>query len=256
MLADDAPVIAVFGGNDVDDDRRAAARAFGAQSNRCGAVLLTGGTGEDARTVKDAAIRAATEAATVGSPAEWIGVRRRPDPAPPDVKGPRSIVVTPGWDHRRNVVGACLCDAAIAIDGGAGTASEVLFALFLRRPVVVVGADPGGDPADAVRALRDRAVQVIPWPRHPADPVDVGIAAAYRWADDPDAYPQYRPLPGDGAAAARIIAELIGRIPAVADRPDFDALVDERSWTALIEDALSRAGRPTRTGGPVPGCSG
>jgi hypothetical protein len=255
VLPDDAPVIAVFGGNDVDDPRRAAARAFGAEANRSGAVLLTGGVGKDPRTVKDAAILAAIESAGVDSPAEWIGVQRRRDPATPVVKGPRSIVVTPGWDHRRNVVGACLCDAAIAVDGGSGTASEVLFALFLRRPVVVVGADPGADPAGAVRALRDRAVQIIPWPRDPTDPIDVGIAAAYRWADDPDAYPQYRPLPGDAAAAAHIIGELIGRIPAVAVRPDFDALVDERSWNALVADALSRAGRPARAGGQAPGGS-
>ncbi len=253
MLPDDAPVIAVFGGNDVDDHRRAAARAFGAQANRSGAVLLTGGTGEDPRTVKDAAILAAIEAAAVGSPAEWIGVQRRRDPAPPVAKGSRSIVVTPGFDHRRNVVGACLCDAAIAIDGGYGTASEVVFALFLRRPVVIVGADAGADPAGAVRALRDRALQVIPWPRHPVDAVDLGIAAAYRWADDPDASPEYRPLPGDGAAAARIIAELIGRIPAVAVRPRVGTLVDERSWNALIAAALSRAGRWTQAGGPGPG---
>ncbi len=256
MLPDDAPVIAVFGGNDVDDHRRAAARAFGARTNRSGAVLLTGGAGQDPRTVKDAAILAAIESAGVGSPAEWIGVQRRRDPAPPVVVGPRSIVVTPGFDHRRNLVGACLCDAAIAIDGGGGTASEVVFALFLRRPVVIVGADPGADLAGAVRALRDRAVQVIPWPRHPTDPIDVGIAAAYRWADDPDAYPEHRPLPGDGAAAAGIITELIGRIAAVAVRPHFDTLVDERAWNAVIADALRRAGRPAQPGGPVPGGSG
>ena len=252
MLSDDAPVIAVFGGNDVDDHRRAVARAFGAEVNRSGAVLLTGGVGKDPSTVKDAAILAAIEAAGAGSPAQWIGVQRRREPAPPVVTGPRSIVVTPGWDHRRNVVGACLCDAAIAIEGGSGTASEVLFALFLRRPVVVAGADPGGDPADTVRALRDRAVQVIPWPRRPTAAVDLCIAAAYRWADDPDAYPQYRPLPGDGAAAARIVAGLIGRIPAVAVRPDFAALTDERSWNALVADALRRAGRPTPAGGAAP----
>jgi hypothetical protein len=256
VLSDAAAVVAVFGGNEPDDRQVAAARAFGARLNRSGAVLLTGGAGEDPRTVKDAAIRAAIEAASIGSPAEWIGVQRRLDPAPPVVKGPRSIVVTPGFDHRRNLVGACLCDAAIVIEGGSGTASEALFALYLRRPVVVVGADRGTDPAGTVRALRDRAVQVIPWPRHPADPIDVGIAGAYRWADDPDAYPEHRPLPGDGAAAAGIIAELIERILAVAVRPDFGTLVGERSWNGLIADALRGAGRSAQAGGAVPGPSG
>jgi predicted Rossmann-fold nucleotide-binding protein len=43
------------------------------------------------------------------------------------------------YKHRRNYAEACICDGAIAFEGGDGTISEVLFALQLGHPVIVVG---------------------------------------------------------------------------------------------------------------------
>ncbi len=240
---DDPPVIAVFGGNNPADDELAAARVLGAQVHRSGAILLTGGGNTRARTVKDAAIRSAVGAAGPGNPARWIGVQRAADPAEPRWQGLQSIVVTPGLNHRRNFVEACLCDAAIAIGGGSGTASEVVFSLFLKRPVVVIGARWPSDPGGAVRFLRNSAVQRIAWPNQPQTAIDAGIDAAYRWADDPDVLAVNHALPVTEQTAARMIDELRGRIAAVSASPDFAELTDEHSWAAYVGAAIRASGR-------------
>ena len=127
-------VVAVFGSNDPSPTELEAARLIAAAVVAEGATLLTGGDGSDPRTVKDAAIVTATDIPS----AEWIGVLNRDDAAAPVSDG-NGLLVTPGSGHRRNFVEACLCDAAIAIGHSDGTSSEALFAMFLRRPVILVG---------------------------------------------------------------------------------------------------------------------
>lgn len=162
-------VIAVFGGNKPDERELAAAGFFGAQINTAGSVLLTGGDGTTRKTVKDAAISSATE---------WIGVRRVEKATAPEKKS-QSVVVTPGWDHRRNFVEACLCDAAIGIWGGPGTASEVVFCLYLKHPVIRLGDKWPKGKEKAVRDLRDCATHRIGWPTKPQTSIDRAIAGAY-----------------------------------------------------------------------------
>jgi len=240
-IENDVPVVAVFGSNAPSPDELAAACLLGAEIGRSGAVLLTGGDGSDPSTVKDAAILAADEAATPDNPAAWVGVRNAPAAAAPEPRGPRSVVVTPGWRHRRNLVEACLCDAAITIDGGPGTASEALFSLYLGRPVVLVGAASGA--ALDAGALRDAALQRIGHPRQPSLGVDLGISGAYAWADNPDAHPEVRPLPWHADSAADLLIRLRNRIDNPAPRPDFDSLVDEATWDSYVRTALRDAGR-------------
>jgi predicted Rossmann-fold nucleotide-binding protein len=237
----DVPVIAVFGGNAASPDELAAACLLGAEIGRSGAVLLTGGDGSDPGTVKDAAIRAADEAATPDDPAAWVGVRNAPAAAAPEPRGPRSVVVTPGGGHRRNFVEACLCDAAIAIGGGPGTASEALFSLYLGRPVVIVGAASGAA-MDADR-LRDAALRRIDSPRRPSLGVEVGISGAYGWADHPDAHAEARALPLHAHSAADLVLGLRGRINSPSPRPDLDSLIDEAAWDGYVRTALRDAGR-------------
>ncbi len=248
LISEDTRVIAVFGGNEPDGSELVAARLFGAQVNLSGAVLLTGGDGSHPDTVKDAAIRSAIDIEDLERPAAWIGVRRADSATAPEEKGGRSILLTPGWDHRRNFVEACLCDAAIAIWGGAGTASEVVFCLYLRRPVVLIGDKWPMGPA-AMQTLRDSATHRIEWPQPPQTAIDRGIAGAYEWADSADGLPEYAPLPATGAgdeldrATARIVDRLSSRISAVSAKPDLDGLRDERSWDAFVESAIVTAGR-------------
>jgi predicted Rossmann-fold nucleotide-binding protein len=235
--------IAVFGSNTVEDDELAAARSLGIAVNRAKAVLLTGGDLIDAETVKDAAVWAAHGAGKSDAPATWIGVANKDKVQAPQPRGPLSMVVTPGWNHRRNFVEACLCDAAIAIGGSSdGTASEALFCLYLNRPVVIVGDLPEAEVAPI--ALRERARKKrIPWPKHPNLSVDHGIAEAYAWADHPDNSAKTGPLPVDDVSAETLVTELIGRITQPAQRPDFDSLVDETAWDGYVRTAVDDAGR-------------
>jgi hypothetical protein len=129
-------IIAVFGG----DEREAVDRAsaFGEAIAKKGHILLTGGDGSNTATVKDQAIEGAR-------PSAWVGVD--PDPGP-DRKRPidaelvrDGFVVKSALGHWRNYLEGFLCDAAIGLPGGAGTLSEVMFALSLQRPVAFVGDD-------------------------------------------------------------------------------------------------------------------
>ena len=112
------------------------AEEIGSEIAKRHAITLTGGNGNGGDDVKERAI--------VGAGSNpWIGVERNPPQrkASPLRSG---IVIYTDVGHRRNYLEARLCDAAIGIEGGPGTTSEVLFALSLRRPVALVGK--WGDP--------------------------------------------------------------------------------------------------------------
>ena len=92
-------------------------------------------------------------------------------------------------------------------------------------------------------ALRQRAETRIEWPHQPSLGVDIGIAGAYAWADNPDATAQTRPLPTDDGSAATLVTELIGRITRRSHQPDFVNLVDETTWDDYVRTALRDACR-------------
>ncbi|GAB2459530.1 hypothetical protein HD599_001340 [Conyzicola lurida] len=216
-------VVAVFGSNSPLAVELEAARFLAAAIAAEGATLLTGGDGSDPSTVKDAAI---IMAKTIPD-ASWIGVLNEPETADPVVVGSYGLLVTPGFGHRRNFVEACLCDAAVAIGHSPGTSSEALFAMFLRRPVVLVDADPVEMPD-----LRRIALDRVPKPHNPATALDRGIAHAYHWAKTSDHTPERRRLPLDAWQAAGLVRGLIdGTVPGGLDptaprtAADWDALV-------------------------------
>ncbi len=73
--------------------------------------------------------------------------------------------VATGTGHARNLAVVASCEAAVAVGGRWGTASEIAYARMLGRPVVVLGAGPGveGDgveraetPAEAVELVLGR----------------------------------------------------------------------------------------------------
>lgn len=239
--------IAVFGRNSADEDELAAARRLGVAVTEVGAVLLTGGDrrpgpARDIRDIKDAAVGAADEAATDAAPAAWIGVANEAEAAPARRRGPRSWVVTPGWRHRRNFVEACLCDAAIAIGGESeGTASEALFALYLGRPLVVVGSLP--DAERSARALLSRAARRIPEPEQEVLAVDRGIRRAYAWAAHADDRVDVRPLPLDPGSASALVALLLDAVGGPPRPRVLEALADETDWDRFVARTLSAARR-------------
>jgi len=174
-------------------------------------------------------------------PADWIGVLNRSNPAPPKEGEAGGVVLTPGFQDRRNFVEACLCDAAIAIGNSEGTSSEALFSLYLGRPLVLAGVDELNSTSAATMELRRVALQRIPSPVNPLTSIDEGIDAAYRWAEKPDLAPTYCPLPTDRSAAAQIIRDLVHKIAALGESYDLWALEDESSWDAFVRGAIRSA---------------
>ena len=237
-------VVAVFGANGAGDDELAAAELLGAAVNSAQAVLLAGGDVFASRlpNVKDAAIFGAEAAASADRPAAWIGVANQDKATKAQPRGPRSVLVTPGWNHRRNFVGACLCDAAIAIGGTSeGTCSEALFSLYLGRPLIVLGDLP--DAERSTRGLKSRAQRRISYPVQQVLAVDQGIQRAYLWAEETAVSLDVRSLPGDDVSASALVTELLGRVTRSSRPPDFDGLVDESDWDRYVAEALADAGR-------------
>ena len=237
------PLVGVFGANDPSEDERFAARLIGAAVRARGAVLLTGGDGSDPDTVKGAAIDASNRAGTRDSPPIWMGVANTEVAGPPAWTGESSVVVKPGWGHRRNFVGACLCDVAVALGASsAGTASEALFCLYLDRPLVILG-DASRDDVTAPR-LRESAQQRISALDEPVLAVDRGITDAYRWAAHPDASARVWPFPQSPASAEDLVANLLRHVRQPSPRLDIDTTVDEPRWDAYVEKCLPRRAVP------------
>jgi predicted Rossmann-fold nucleotide-binding protein len=97
-------------------------------------ITLTGGTGPAEEPVKNRALLGANN----NPESLWIGVDRQAEPPTAKEQG-RGFLITSNLDHQRNYLEASMCDAAICLDGGAGTLSEIVCALSLQRPVALVG---------------------------------------------------------------------------------------------------------------------
>lgn len=150
------PIIAVFGSK----GGLRLAEAIGHEVGRQNCILLTGGAGPVGKAVKNRALKGANSAANEGFLAPWIGVSKPGEHRPrPEHDVRRSHLLEPGLGDERNYVEAVLCDVAIAIAGGAGTASEVGFCLALERPVALVGdwseVLPPARAEDAITYLAD-----------------------------------------------------------------------------------------------------
>jgi uncharacterized protein (TIGR00725 family) len=147
------PYVAVCGAGEAGAALADDAQAVGRGLAEAGAVLVCGGLGG----VMEEACRGAREAGglTVGL---LPGDSR-------DAGNPwLSVAVATGLGELRNGLVVRASDAVIAVGGGAGTLSEIGFALKLGRPVVGLGtwalAPPGGSPLDGFEAVGDPGVAV------------------------------------------------------------------------------------------------
>lgn len=133
-------VVAVFGGNRVPAEVGEVARRTARRIAGAGGVVLSGGAGSSSRNVKDEANAAARAAG------RWVAVLNstgRPRGCSPEDAG---LVLRPEIGDQRNLLEASLCDACVVLAEGAGggTLSELVAALCLGRPVLLLG-DPAAD---------------------------------------------------------------------------------------------------------------
>lgn len=125
-------IIAIFGGSK-KESVLSFAESLGLAIAQERQILLTGGTGPKRDSVKNCAIFGA-------DPSPWIGVDRKATRGAFCSRDPRhSFSICSDLDHKRNYLEALMCDAAVGLEGGCGTISEVTSALSLQRPVALVG---------------------------------------------------------------------------------------------------------------------
>lgn len=153
-------IIGVMGGGEADQATEDLAYRMGAAIAREGWVLLNGGR---AVGVMDASARGAREAGGL-----VVGVL--PDNDTAQVSEHVDIPVVTDLGYGRNYVNVLSSRVVVALAGRAGTLSEIALALSIRRPVILLGFDPGDgfsefhesgllctaiDPQDAVRLIKE-----------------------------------------------------------------------------------------------------
>ena len=120
-----ARIISVIGGSDSSSSNLDLAERVGAEIAKRGAILACGGLGG----VMEAACRGAKNAG-----GQTLGI------LPSDVKEHANefvdIAIPTGLGYARNFLVAKTGDAVIAIDGSAGTLSEIAIAWFSNKPVI------------------------------------------------------------------------------------------------------------------------
>ena len=142
-MAKRALILGVLGG----DGDAGIARAVGAAIARSGALLACGGG--------EGVMRAAAEGARAAG-GDVIGILPGRDPAWANEFV--NIPIATGLGEARNCVLATCSDAVIAVGGGAGTLSEIAFALKLGKVVVAIASPWSGIPGVVAATSAEDAV--------------------------------------------------------------------------------------------------
>ncbi|WP_096393228.1 TIGR00725 family protein [Halorubrum trapanicum] len=137
--------VSVIGGSSIDGETAAVAAALGERLAERGHVVVCGGLGG----VMEAVCRGARAAG-----GETIGILPTDDRG--DANPHVTVPIATGMGHARNALVVMNGDAAIAVDGGPGTLSEIGLAIAQGRPVAgldthdVDGVEAAASPAEAV----------------------------------------------------------------------------------------------------------
>jgi uncharacterized protein (TIGR00725 family) len=137
--------VSVIGGSRVDEATAEQARAVGRLLAERGYVVVCGGLGG----VMEAVCAGASEAG-----GETVGILPTADRR--DANEYVDTAVATGLGHARNAMVVMNGDAVVAVDGGAGTLSELGFASVFDRPVAgldthdVAGVEAVDTPEEAV----------------------------------------------------------------------------------------------------------
>jgi len=126
-------IVGVMGGGKVEESVIEMAEELGRRIAEAGFVLLTGGRPAG---VMQAASRGASEAGGL-----VVGVL--PGADPDSATAWAQIVIATNLADGRNLINVLSSDVVVACPGGSGTLSEVAMAVKNRKPLVLLGFDPG-----------------------------------------------------------------------------------------------------------------
>jgi uncharacterized protein (TIGR00725 family) len=167
-----ARIISVIGGSDSNDENLHLAELVGEEIARRGVILASGGLGG----IMEAASRGAKKQG-----GQTIGI------LPSDSKAHANefidIVIPTGLGYARNFLVAKTGDAVIAIDGSAGTLSEMAIAWFSNKPVVSLATSGGWAAKLAGERLDDRRADSVYAATTPKEAVDI-VFQAMNWKEE------------------------------------------------------------------------
>lgn len=174
-------IVAVFGGSrDNTQQTLELADRLGRAISSRNWIILTGGTGPADSPVKNRAIQAAIR----GDSKSWVGVNRVKGETATGTPVKGGFAIESTLNHQRNYLEACMTDAAICLEGNAGTMSELASCLLLRRPVALVGdrwrteCDLDGNKSGALTTLIKATIDTFKVTgAHTLEPHQVGEAA-------------------------------------------------------------------------------
>jgi hypothetical protein len=144
--------VSVVGGSTVTESAAETAAAVGRRLADSGHTVVCGGLGG----VMEAVCRGASDAG-----GRTIGILPSDDPA--DANPYDDVPIATGLGHARNALVVMNGDAAIAVDGGGGTLSELGFAGVYDKPTAGLGTHDADhveaveSPEDAVRYVEREA---------------------------------------------------------------------------------------------------
>ncbi len=164
-----ARIISVIGGSESNQISLQLAERVGAEIARRGIILATGGLGG----IMEAASRGAKKEG-----GQTIGI------LPTDSKEHANefidIAIPTGLGYARNFLVAKTGDAVIAIDGSAGTLSEMAIAWFSNKPVISMISSGGWAAKLAGERIDDRRADTVYGAKTPEEAVDM-VFQAMNW---------------------------------------------------------------------------
>ena len=138
--------VSVIGGGSVDEATAERARTVGRLLGERGAVVVCGGLGG----VMEAACAGASAAG-----GRTVGILPSADRR--DANEYVDVAVATGLGHARNALVVMNGDAVVAVDGGAGTLSELGYAGVFDRPVAGLGTHD----APGIEAVDDTPAEAV-----------------------------------------------------------------------------------------------
>jgi uncharacterized protein (TIGR00725 family) len=164
-----ARIISVIGGSDSSPSNLDLAERVGAEIAKRGAILACGGLGG----IMEAACRGAKNEG-----GQTLGI------LPTDAKEHANefvdIAIPTGLGYARNFLVAKTGDAVIAIDGSAGTLSEMAIAWFSNKPVISLVSSGGWAAKLAGERIDDRRADTVYAASSPEEAVEM-VFQAMNW---------------------------------------------------------------------------